>query len=101
VQDERSGTQASLREARPHATLTVAGRGRFEGEFAWNHATANKALIPFELGRGANRGENLRWTARGTYNFGPYISGSLSYTARRDAGESVFQTGRIEARASL
>lgn len=101
VQDQRSATQASLREFRPHATLTAAGRGRLDLDFAWNHATSNKSIIPFELGRGANRGENLRWTMRGTYAFGQNLSGSLSYTARRDAGEKVIHTGRVEARASL
>lgn len=101
IRDEQTSTQASLRDVKPRATLTMAGRGRLDAEFAWSHATANRESIPFELARGANRGENFRWSVRGTYAFGQNFSASISYTGRRDAGERVIHTGRVEARASL
>ncbi len=99
--DERTATQMSIRELKPHAALTLLSRGRLDADFSWVHASSNKAAIPFELGRGANRGENLRWSLRGTYQFGQNFSGSVNYTARRDAGEQIFHTGRLEVRASF
>jgi hypothetical protein len=101
ARDERTATQLSLREVKPHAALTLFGKGRFDGDFTWLHATSNQSEIPFELGRGANRGENLRWSLRGTYQFGQNFSGSLNYTGRRDAGETTVHTGRLEVRASF
>ncbi len=101
VNDERSRTQLSLREVRPRAAYTLIGRGRIDVDVSWIHATSNKAAIPFELGRGANRGENFIWNLRGTYQFGPNFSGSLNYSARNDAGEKTFHTGRLEARATF
>jgi hypothetical protein len=101
VNDEQTRTQASLREVRPHATLTLYTKGRLDLESTWIHATSNKTAIPFELGRGANRGENFRWSLRGTYQFGQNFSGSLSYTGRADANERTFHTGRLEVRATL
>ncbi len=101
VNDEQTRTQASLREVRPHATLTLYAKGRLDLEGTWIHATSNKSSIPFELGRGSNRGENYRWSARGTYQFGQNFSGSLSYTGRSDSGERTFHTGRLEVRATL
>jgi hypothetical protein len=101
AQDERTSTQMSVKELKPHAALTLLGKGRLDAEFSWVHASSNKTAIPFELGRGANRGENLRWDLRGTYQFGQNFSGSVNYTARRDAGEQIFHTGRLEVRASF
>jgi hypothetical protein len=99
--DERNATQISLRELKPHVALTLLGKGRLDADFTWVHASSNKAVIPFELGRGSNRGENLRWELRGTYQFGQNFSGSVNYSARRDAGEPVFHTGRMEVRATF
>lgn len=101
ARDERSSTQASLRDVRPHITLTVAGKGRFDGDLGFAHATSNRAVLPFEVGRGSNRGNNWRWSLRGTYALGQSLSGSISYSARKDASEPVFQSGRVEVRASL
>jgi hypothetical protein len=101
ARDERTATQISLREAKPHAAFILVGKGRFDADANWVHAGSNQALIPFELGRGANRGENLRWSLRGTYQFGQNFSGSLNYTGRRDAGESTIHTGRVEVRATF
>lgn len=99
--DERTATSISLRELRPHAALTLFGKGRFDAEMSWIHATSNRATIPYELGRGSNRGDNLRWSVRGTYQFGQNFSGTIDYTGREDAGEKTFHTGRLEVRASF
>ena len=99
--DERTATQASLREMEPHVALRLTNRGRFDASATWIHASSNKAVIPYELGRGANRGENYRWSLRGTYQFGQTLSGSLSYTGRQDAREKTYHTGRVEVRASF
>jgi hypothetical protein len=101
ARDERTATQVSLREVRPHAALTLFGKGRFDTDFSWIRASSNKAAIPYELGRGSNRGDNLRWSVRGTYQFGQYFSGTLDYSGRHDAGEQVYHTGRLEVRASF
>jgi hypothetical protein len=101
TKDERTATQVSLRELRPHAALTMFGKGRVDGDFTWTHASSNKGAVPYELGSGANRGENLRWSLRGAYQFGQNFSGSLSYTGRRDAGEKTFHTGRLDVRATF
>lgn len=99
--DDRMATQASLRELEPHAALRLTNRGRFDASVTWIHASSNKRVIPYELGRGANRGENYRWSLRGTYQFGQTLSGSLSYTSRQDAREKTYHTGRLEVRASF
>jgi hypothetical protein len=101
ARDELTATQVSLREVTPHAALILLGKGRFDADAAWIHAASNQSLVPYELGRGANRGENYRWSARGTYQFGQNFSGSLNYTGRRDAGEKTYHTGRLEVRAYL
>ncbi|MBU1983157.1 hypothetical protein KJ815_01985, partial [bacterium] len=99
--DDRTATQISLREVQPHVALILTSRGRFDGNMSWIQAISNRNTIPFELGRGANRGANFRWTLRGTYQFGQTLSGSLNYTGRRDRGEKTFHTGRLEVRASF
>lgn len=99
TQDEQTKTQASLRELKPRGALSFAGKGRFDAEFSWIHASSNKALIPFELGQGSNRGDNYRWTLRGTYQLAQNFSGSLNYTGRKDAGEKTNHVGRVEVRA--
>ncbi|MBU0508245.1 hypothetical protein KKH27_05350 [bacterium] len=81
--------------------MILTSRGRFDGNMSWIQAISNRNTIPFELGRGANRGANFRWTLRGTYQFGQTLSGSLNYTGRRDRGEKTFHTGRLEVRASF
>lgn len=101
ARDELTATQVGLREVKPHAALILLGKGRFDADVAWVHGASNKSLIPYELGRGANRGENYRWSARGTYQFGQNFSGSLNYTGRLDAGERTYHTGRLEVRAYL
>jgi hypothetical protein len=101
ARDGLTATQVSLREVKPHAALILLGKGRFDADATWIHAASNKTVIPYELGRGANRGENFRWSARGTYQFGQNFSGSLNYTGRRDAGEKTYHTGRLEVRAYL
>ena len=101
VNDEQTRTQVSLRELRPHATYNLYAKGRLDLEATWIHASSNKSQIPFELGRGSNRGENLRWSVRGTYQFGQNFSGSLNYTGRADADEQTVHTGRLEVRATL
>jgi hypothetical protein len=101
VHDQLTRTQVSLREVRPHATLSLMTRGRLDSEVSWIHASSNKTAIPFELGRGANRGANFRWSLRATYQFGQNFSGSLNYTGRTDAGEQTVHTGRLEVRATL
>ncbi|MBU0690593.1 hypothetical protein KKH18_02160 [bacterium] len=99
TRDEQTRTQASLRELRPRGALSFSGKGRFDADVSWIRATSNKALIPFELGQGSNRGENYRWTLRGTYQLAQNFSGSLNYTGRRDAGEKTTHIGRVEVRA--
>ncbi|MDD5089158.1 MAG: hypothetical protein PHI18_10235, partial [bacterium] len=99
--DERTAVQVSLRELEPHAALRLTNRGRFDASVTWIHTSSNKAVIPYELGRGANRGDNFRWSLRGTYQFGQTLSGSLSYTGRQDAREKTYHTGRLEVRASF
>ncbi len=99
--DERTATQVSLRELRPHVALNLVGKARFDANVSWIHATSNKAAIPYELSRGSNRGENYRWSLRGTYQFGQMLSGSLNYTGRQDAGEKTYHTGRLEVRATF
>ena len=101
ARDGLTATQVSLLELKPHAALILLGRGRFDAEAVWIHAASNTSQIPYELGRGANQGENYRWSARGTYQFGQNFSGSLNYTGRRDAGEETYHTGRLEVRAYL
>jgi hypothetical protein len=101
IRDERTATQVSLRNAKPRVALSKAGRARLDADVTWTHATANRTTIPFELASGANRGENFRWSVRGTYSFGQNFSGSITYTGRQDAGERTYHTGRVEARASL
>ncbi len=101
VNDELTRTRASLQEVRPHGTYNILAKGRMDVEGSWIHASSNKATIPFELSRGANRGDNFRWSVRGTYQFGQNFSGSLSYTGRVDAGERTVHTGRLEVRATL
>jgi hypothetical protein len=101
VRDELTATRAHLLELKPHAALILMGRGRFDADLSWIHAASNKTAIPYELGSGSNRGENYRWSARGTYQFGQNFSGSLNYTGRRDAGETTYHTGRLEVRAYL
>jgi hypothetical protein len=101
VSDELTKTQVSVREIRPHATFSRFSRGRLDTEVSWIHASSNKSQVPFELGRGANRGENYRWSVRGTYQFGQNFSGSVTYTGRSDSGEKTVHTGRLEVRATL
>lgn len=101
ARDERTETQMSLREVKPHAAFILLGRGRFDADATWIHGGSNQSVIPYELGRGANRGANFRWSVRGTYQFGQTFSGSLNYTGRRDAGEKTYHAGRLEVRASL
>ncbi len=101
VNDGLTHTSASLQEVRPHGTYNILVKGRMDLEGSWIHASSNKTTIPFELGRGANRGDNFRWSVRGTYQFGQNFSGSLSYTGRVDAGEGTVHTGRLEVRATL
>ena len=101
LSDEKSQTQASLRELKPRGSYILFSKGRLDGSISWIHASSNKTLIPFELARGANRGENMAWSLRGTYQFGQNFSGSLNYDGRRDSGEKTFHTGRVEARATF
>ncbi|MCC6477076.1 hypothetical protein IT157_08470, partial [bacterium] len=99
--DDRSATQASLREIKPRAAYSRFQKGRADVDFAWTHVTSNREFLPFSLSSGANRGENLRWSARVSFAFSQNFSGSLNYTGRQDSGERTFHTGRVEARATF
>ena len=51
VNDDRSKTQVSFRELKPRAAFTLVGKGRVDADVAWIHASSNRAIIPFELGK--------------------------------------------------
>lgn len=101
VDDERTAVQVTLRELKPRVVYSLLAKGRFDAEFTWTRASSNKAVIPYELARGANRGNNYRWSARGTYQFAGNFSSSLNYTGRQDSGERTYHTGRLEVRATF
>lgn len=99
--DERSRTQASIREVAPRVGYSRFNKGRVDAEFRWVHATSNRGVITQDVGSGANRGENFRWSLRGTLALSDNFSGSLNYTGRQDAGEDTVHIGRVEVRATF
>lgn len=99
--DENSRTQASVREVAPRIGYSRYNKGRVDAEFRWVHASSNRGIIPQEVGGGANRGENFRWSLRGTLAMSDTFSGSLNYTGRLDAGENTVHIGRVEVRATF
>lgn len=99
--DDRSRTQASIREVAPRVGYSRFNKGRVDAEFRWVHATSNRGVISQEVGSGANRGENFRWLLRGTLALSDNFSGSLNYTGRQDAGENTVHIGRVEVRATF
>ncbi|MBK6766134.1 MAG: hypothetical protein IPG71_07360 [bacterium] len=101
ARDERSGTQTSVRELAPRIGYSRYNKGRVDAEFSWAHASSNRSVIPQTVGNGANRGENFRWSVRGTMAMSSNFSSSLSYTGRQDAGEEVVHVGRVEVRATF
>lgn len=101
AKDERSRTQASVREVAPRVGYSRFNKGRVDSEFRWVHATSNRGTIPQDVSGGANRGENFRWSLRGTIALSENFSSSLNYTGRQDAGEDIVHIGRVEVRATF
>jgi len=99
--DERSRSQASIREAAPRVSYTRFKQGRLDAEIHWLNVTSNQKRLPQELAAGANRGANFRWQMRGTIALSSMFSGSLNYSGNLDAGESVRHLGRVEVRATF
>lgn len=99
--DERSRTQASVREAAPRIGYTRFRQGRVDAEFRWLRVSSNRARLPQELASGGNRGDNFRWSMRATLAFSANFSGSVNYTGRLDSGEATQHIGRVEVRATF
>lgn len=99
--DERSRTQASVRELAPRASYSSFRKGRVDTEFRWIHVTSNRARLPQDLASGSNRGENYRWSFRLTLALSSNFTSSLNYTGRRDSGEETVNIGRVEVRATF
>ncbi|MCB9356993.1 MAG: hypothetical protein H6505_00280 [Calditrichaeota bacterium] len=99
--DDHSSTQASVRELAPRIGYSRFNRGRVDAEFRWVHLSSNRGVPPQDVGNGANRGENLRWSLRTTLALSDTFSGSLNYSARQDAGERTVHIGRVEVRATF
>jgi hypothetical protein len=97
--DERSQTQASVREFAPRASFTRFKKGRVDAEFRWIHVTANRARLGQDLASGSNRGENYRWSFRLSLALSENFNASVNYSGRLDAGEETVHVGRVEVRA--
>lgn len=99
--DERSQTQASVREIAPRAGYSSFRKGRVDSEFRWIHVSSNRSRLPQDLAGGSNRGDNYRWSLRVTFALSNNFTSSLNYTGRRDSGEETVNIGRVEVRATF
>ncbi|MBL0060128.1 MAG: hypothetical protein IPP40_01170 [bacterium] len=99
--DERSQTQASVREIAPRASYSSFRKGRVDSELHWIHVSSNRSRLPQDLAGGSNRGENYRWSLRITIALSNNFTSSLNYTGRRDSGEETVNIGRVEVRATF
>ena len=99
--DERSQTQASVREIAPRAGYSSFRKGRVDSEFHWIHVSSNRSRLPQDLAGGSNRGDNYRWSLRITFALSNNFTSSLNYTGRRDSGEETVNIGRVEVRATF
>ncbi len=89
--------------ALPYANRAIGREGnlRLEVSHIYRQADRAKNLIPLEFSLGRPLGLTMGWRLQFEYRMNNYLTSSLSYDAKKEAGQRIVHNARAEMRANF
>lgn len=98
--EQKQNLTATYFSLKPALSYALRGKGRVRCTLRLTRVSGpeDRPLI-YAMAKGKRVGTNLNWNATVDYRISRFVTGLLSYTARKDPDRRILHTGQMEVRA--